>query len=545
VYKVLCAAVIVVCTSCTAVAQSPAQEPPANSCERISQLSLPDIKISSAQLVSPGAFTPPAGMLPAPAATTTLYKALPEFCRVEMTATPSADSSIKIEVWMPASGWNGKFQGEGNGGFAGEISYANLAAALRQGYAVASTDTGHSASAIDAHWALGHPEKIIDYGYRGIHIMTLAAKAVIPRFYGSPQQRSYFLGCSNGGRQALMEAQRLPDDYDGIIAGAPANYWTHLLTNAISNIQTLTLDPASYIPPTKLAAIAHAVNEQCDAKDGVRDGILNDPSACHFDPRVLLCKNGDAESCLTGPQVKALQILYQGGRDSGGRMIFPGYLPGAEEGGNGWGIWIAGAAPGGSLMFAFGNGYFSNMVYGDAAWNYKNANIDDAMKAADEKTAAVLNATDANLAAFKSRGGKLIVYHGWNDPAISALNSIDYFTSVAHTLGEQQADSFVRLYLVPGMQHCSAGPGADAFGASFDSVPQDPQHNIQLAIEQWVEKGVAPAAIIATKYEGEGAAAKVKMTRPLCPYPQAAKYKGAGNPNDAANFTCAVERVIK
>lgn len=538
--RFVCAALFAVCASSAAAAQPHAQ-PPENSCEGLAHFGMPQMKVISAQIVPAGAFMPPAGGEPIPNEAIALYKSLPEFCRVEITAAPSADSTIQIEVWMPASGWNAKFRGIGNGGFAGDIPYSPMAHVLREGYAAASTNTGHTGSPIDARWALGHPEKIIDFGYRGIHVMTMAAKAIISQFYGSAIQHSYFAGCSNGGRQALMEAQRFPADYDGILAGAPANYWTHLLSNALSNAQKLTLNPASYIPSGKLPAVAHAVIEECDAKDGVRDGIVNDPRACHFDPKALLCKNGDAESCLTGAQVATLQTLYDGGHDSKGRLIFPGYLPGAELGGNGWSTWITGAAPGQSLMFAFGRGYFSNMVYSDAAWDYKLAKIDDAMKAAEDKTAAQLNAIDPNLAPFKSRGGKLILYHGWNDAAISPLNSIDYFTSVMQALGGKQTDSFANLYLVPGMQHCLGGPGTDSFGITFQDDPAhvDPQHNIQLALEQWMEKGVAPTTIIARKFEGEGPAAKIKMTRPLCPYPQVARYTGKGDTNDASNFTCS------
>src|SRR6516162_4628373 len=284
-------------------------------------------------------------------------------------------------------------------------------------------------------------------------------------------QHAYFASCSNGGRQALMEAQRFPEDYDGILAGAPANYWTHLLTSALWNAQVTTLDPASYIPTSKIPALAHAVNEACDAPDGVKDGVLNDPRKCHFKPATLLCKEGDSDSCLTQPQVTALEKLYEGARDSIGRQVFPGFMPGGEEGGGGWPLWITGPGPGQSLLFAFGNGYFSDMVYNDANWSYKTAKLDDAVVASDKKFASVLNATDPDMKAFASHGGKLIIYHGWNDAAISALNSIDYYESVRKTMGPAQTDAFLRLYLVPGMQHCSGGPGTDTFG-QFGFSPQ-------------------------------------------------------------------------
>ena len=506
------------------------------SCEQLAQLNLPNTKITSAETVAAGAFTPPANMTPP---LVNFYTQLPAFCRVKAVATPSADSDIKIEVWLPASGWNGKFRGQGNGGFAGEIDYRSLSQSISQGYAAAATDTGHAASGTDARWALGHPEKITDFAYRAIHEMTVVGKAAVKAFYGEAPRHAYFSSCSNGGRQALMEAQRFPEDYDGILAGAPANYWTHLLASAIWNAQVTTLDPSSYIPSSKIPAIAQAVNEACDASDGVKDAVLSDPRKCQFKPSTLLCKEGDSDSCLTKAQATALEKLYQGARDSKGRQVFPGFVPGGEEGRGGWPLWITGEGPGQSLLFAFGNGYFSDMVYNDANWNYKASKLDDAVAASDKKFASVLNSTNPNMKAFASHGGKLIIYHGWNDAAISALNSINYYESVRETMGPAETDSFLRLYMVPGMQHCFGGPGTDTFG-QFGSGPQDdPQHNMYVALEQWVEKGSAPTSVIASRLDGPGPAAKVVETRPLCAYPQEAKYKGSGDTNDAANFVCA------
>jgi feruloyl esterase len=466
------------------------------------------------------------------------YKDLPAFCRVVAEVSPTADSAIKMEVWMPTTGWNSRYQGQGNGGFAGMIVYPALGAAIKRGYAAAGTDTGHTGG--DAAWALGHPEKVIDFGYRGIHEMTLKAKAIIDAFYGDNLQHSYFASCSDGGREALMEAQRFPEDYDGILAGAPANFWTHLLVDAMWVNQATTLDQASYIPASKLPAIGAAVLAACDAQDGVTDGILNDPRQCHFDPATLLCKGADSNSCLTAPQVTALKKIYAGPHDSAGHQIFPGYMPGAEEGPGGWAPWITGPAPGHSLLFFFGTQFFSDMVYEQAAWDYKTYNVDQGTKLADAKTARALNATDPNLKPFRARGGKLIMYHGWSDAAIPAPNTIDYYDSVVATLGQRATDTFLRLFMAPGMQHCGGGPGPNSFGQDANSPPHDPEHNIYTALEQWVEKGVAPSKIIATKYVDDSNHAQgVKMTRPLCTYPQVAKYKGAGDTNDAANFVCA------
>lgn len=507
-----------------------------DSCAQLMATKFSGATIILADSVAAGTFAGP----PTPYGTRDLtapYKNVPAFCRVVVLAKPTPDSNIKIEVWMPASGWNGKLQGLGNGGFAGLIDYVPLGVAVSEGYAATATDTGHAGSPIDASWALGHPEKVVDFGHRGIHEMTRIAKEAVQAFYGKTPQRSYFAGCSDGGREALMEAQRYPADYDGILAGAPANNWTPLLASAVSDTQALTLDPASFIPQAKIPAISAAVLAACDQFDGVRDGILNDPRQCHFDPATMQCKAGeDTDKCLTAPQAAALKKIYAGLRDAHGRELFPGYLPGAEDGQGGWGLWITGPAPTKSLMAFFGLAYFSNMVYEASDWNYKTFKLEGGLKAADEKTANALNAVDPDLGPFKARGGKLIVYHGWNDPAIPALNTVNYYQSVIAKMGERDADSFVRLYMVPGMQHCDSGPGADSFGQGAP-VPEDPQHNVDLALKQWVEKGAAPSTIIASKYAGDDRQ-HPKMTRPLCAYPQSAKYKGSGDTNDAANFVC-------
>jgi feruloyl esterase len=467
------------------------------------------------------------------------YKKLPAFCRIAVDATPTSDSDIKIEVWLPSSGWNGKLQGLGNGGFAGQIDFQELGEAMSRGYAAVATDTGHAGAATDAAWAPGHPEKVIDFGHRGIHEMTRVAKAAVHAFYGKDPQHSYFAGCSDGGREALMEAQRYPEDYDGILAGAPANYWTRLLSTAVVDTQALTLDPASFIPPAKIPTISAAVLAACDELDGVRDGILNDPRQCHFDPASIQCKAGeDSDKCLTAPQAAALKKLYAGPHDAHAREVFPGFLPGAEDGQGGWGVWITGPAPLKSLIAFFGLGFFSNMVYEKSDWDYKTFTLEAGLKAAEEKTASALNATDPDLKPFKARGGKLILYHGWDDPAISALNTVNYFQSVVAKMGQERVDSFLRLYMAPGVQHCGDGPGPDSFGQVGQLGSADPQHSVYASLEQWVEKGMAPSTIIATKYAPNDPNHRVQMTRPLCAYPQAAKYKGTGDTNDASNFVC-------
>jgi len=516
-----------------------AQTNPAAGCESLAKLSLPQAKVLATETVPAGTFKSPVEAPPWMKNVVQLYKSLPAFCRVAVRVKPSSDSDILIEVWLPAENWNGKFRAHGNGGFAGELDYPHLATSILEGYATASTDTGHTGTAVDAAWALGRPEKVTDFGYRAIHVMTEIAKQVIRARFGNAPQYSYFLGCSNGGRQALMEAQRFPEDFNGILAGAPANYWTHLLTSGLWNMQALTNDDASYIPASKLPAIAHAVNAACDAQDGVSDGILNDPRQCKFRPETMLCKNGDAYDCLTAPQITALKKVYEGAHDAQGKEIFPGFLSGAEEGPGGWSTWIIGPQPGKSLINAFTYGFFADILYQKPDWNLKTADLSQAVKLADEKAASILNATDANLAPFREHGGKLIVYHGWNDPAISALNTIDYFDSVRDKVGAAQTESFLRLYMLPGVQHCSGGPGPD-FASALDSPGlRDAQHNVVTALETWVEKGTAPSTIIATKYVSDDPTKGVRLSRPICPYPQSAKYKGSGDANDAASFACS------
>jgi len=510
-------------------------------CEGLKSMALAGTAVSSAESVASGAFAPPSNLPPFVVGDASTYSALPAFCRVQLSARPSADSDIRIEVWLPAADWNGRFRGVGNGGFAGQIAYRGLASALGQGYATAATNTGHSASFIDASWALGHPEKVADFGHRGVHEMARAAKAAVQAFYGKGPAHSYFASCSNGGRQALMEAQRFPEDFDGLLVGAPANAWTRLLTSAVFDAQVTAGDAASYIPSSKLPAIARAVEAACDARDGVRDGILGDPRSCRFDPSTLLCTQGDAPSCLTASQAKALASLYAGARDAKGRAIFPGFLPGAEEGEGGWSAWITGSAPGKSLLFGFGTGFFANMVYEKPDWSYRTASLDSALAAAALKTGRELDAVDPDLRRFEARGGKLILYHGWNDPAISALNSIDYYESVVRAMGGDRASAFLRLYMLPGVQHCGDGPGP----SSFDPKATDPRRDWFLALRSWVESGSAPGAIVATKYEDDPGGApgpgRVRMTRPLCPYPGVAAYRGQGNTNDAASFECATK----
>ena len=438
---------------------------------------------------------------------------------------------------MPETGWNGRYLGVGNGGFAGTMDFQTLAANVKSGFATAATDTGHQGEAGDASWAYKHSEKIVDFGWRALHLTTENAKRLIASYYGSPAKHSYFDSCSNGGREALMEAQRFPEDFDGILAGAPANYWTALISSGALMFQQLK-DPAAYISELKLPAISDAVLAACGSQSGVKDGFVNDPPRCHFNPDVLLCKEGDGLTCLTRPQVSFLKTIYAGVVDTQGRQEFPGHLPGSELGPGGWGRWIFGGAPGDGFGSEYYSNYFRYMVFDDPVWNPFTGQFETDLRRANQKTAQILNATNPDLHAFQARGGKLILYHGWSDPAIPAENTVNYYNTVRKAMGEEQTENFVRLYLVPGMQHCVPGAGPNAFGQL--GLPATGE-GVRDALERWTEDGVAPANLIVTKYENDHFGDRVQRTRPLCAYPTIAKYKGSGNPNDAKNFSCASE----
>jgi feruloyl esterase len=476
----------------------------AASCESLTSLTLPNTTITLATPVAAGEFTP---QDPAPPGAN--FKNLSAFCRVAATLAPSKDSDIKIEVWMPASGWNGKFQAVGNGGWSGAIVYPSLARALAHGYATASTDTGHSGGS--GSFALVHPEKLIDFGYRAVHEMTVQAKAIIAAYYGDGPKYSYWNGCSSGGKQGLKEAQRFPADYDGIIAGAPANYWTHLMTGTLWITQAAHKDEASFIPASKYAIVHKAVLEACDALDGVKDGVLEDPRKCHFDPKTIQCQGDDTSNCLTAPQVETARKIYGASKNPRtGEEIFPGLELGSELG---W------AALGGPQPFAIPIDHFKYVVFKDPNYDWRTVNFDSDVALADKLDNGTINATDPNLKTFVGHGGKLLLYHGWNDQIIAPRNAVNYYQSVLDTMGGA-ADS-VRLFMVPGMNHCAGGDGTGV----FDTVS---------VIEKWVEQGQAPDRIMASHV----ASGAVDRTRPLCAYPKVAQYKGSGSTDEAASFVC-------
>ena len=466
---------------------------------------------------------------------------LPSFCRVQGVIKPTGDSNIKLEVWMPVSDWNGNFEQIGNGGYAGDIAYSFMAPELLRGFAIASTDDGHT-SGTDQSWAIGHPEKVIDFGYRAVHETSVQAKIIVQAFYGKGASYSYFDGCSDGGREGLMEAQRFPLDFNGIVAGAPANFWTHLMVGNVWDEQAFLNNPASYIPLSKISTIQAVALAACDALDGVKDGIVEDPRLCHFNPAVLLCKGTDDSNCLTAAQVEAATKIYSGPRNPRtGKQIFPGYEPGAEAAIGDWPTMLIGRLPKGGRQFSLGNMFFSDMIFENTTWNFHTLNFASDVALTDAKLASILNSTNPDLRQFKAHGGKLIQYHGWADTSIAPLNSINYYQSAVRKMGGlKRTQAFYRLYMVPGMSHCAGGPGPNSFGGIIqDRLPQaNPENDVVDALTQWVEHGVAPGKIIATKFNDDNPSKGILMTRPLCPYPAKARWTGRGSTSDSANFIC-------
>jgi feruloyl esterase len=490
-------------------------------CESLTNLKLPHVTITSVTEVAAGAIV--SGGPPA----------IPGYCKVMGTSRPTSDSDIRFEVAIPeGEAWNGRYLQVGNGGFAGSIPSSTIAMGLRAGYATAGTDDGHqSAVGTDASWALHHPEKGVDFGYRALKETTLAAKAIVAAYEGRSPRYSYFAGCSDGGREALMEAQRYPDDFNGILAGDPANHWTHLLTAAAWNVQALTATPGSAVPAAKLKVLEAAALKAC----GDQDGIIEDPLVCKFDPAVIRCTGADAPDCLTDAQLTAVKKIYAGVHNPRtGAKIMDGYSPGGEGEGAGWAPWLSGFGAGDvehTLQYGFGHNFFGYVVFSDPDYDIRKLNFDSDVAMFDAKSAPIYSSYSANLSAFKKHGGKLIQYHGWADPAIPAKDSITYYTSVQARMGDTQG--FYRLFMVPGMLHCGGGRG-----------PNDVTMPALTALATWVEKGEAPAQIDVPKRAsaGLGALGAVEFTRPVCPFPKVAVWDGTGDRNRAQSWRCTAPK---
>ncbi len=527
--KFLISALIVVVV---VVAFSSAPAFAAQSCENLASVKIADGTITSAAAVPAGPFTPPGG--PGPFGAPRPID-LPAFCRVQLTVTPS----VKIEVWMPMTGWNGNFQAVGNNGYAGNIVYAAMATALRAGFATANTDTGHEASKAD--WAFGTDaaakQRITDFGYRAVHEMTLKAKQLIEAYYGNAPKLSYFNGCSTGGRQALTEAQRYPEDFNGILAGAPAVNWSQQMVSHVWIGLVTTKDQDNYIPAAKLPAIQSAAMDACDTLDGLKDGLITDPRKCKYDPAVLLCKSGDSASCLSMKQIDSLKAIYAPLDDPKGKFIYPGHVPGAESG---WDRFLTGAAPGKGLQFDLGVSYMKYFVLEDPNWDFHSWDFAKDLPRVDSNwTRGVIDSMNMDLRPFRDHGSKLILYQGWGDDTVSPLNTISYYKGVVAKVtggkagdayapetpdfdrAAEQTGGFFRLFMIPGMNHCGGGPGPNVFDG-------------MASLTNWVENKQPPEKIVASHLTNNA----TDRTRPLCPFPQTAQYTGQGSMDDAANFVC-------
>lgn len=431
-------------------------------------------------------------------------------CRIDATLRPTGDSEIKIEVWLPQDRWNERLQSVGNGAWSGSIPQAAMAAALSRGYAAASTDTGHTGNS--AGFALGHPEKLIDFAWRSEHEMTVAAKVIVRAFYGRAPKWSYWNGCSAGGRQALKEAQMFPADYDGIVAGSPGLDWSARSAQAVRVAHALA-DASARLTAPVLDVLHDAVLAACDAQDGLKDGLVSDPSRCRFDPAIVQCRAGGPARCLTAPQVASARAVYTSSVNAASKREMPGLAPGSERGWTDLG-WTASARATGQDQFRF-------VVFKNPDWTIDQFDPERDTFRVDEGESRMLNADDPNLEPFLQRGGKLLQYHGWSDPQISPFASVAYYQRVLDRLGADRVKRSYRLFMAPGMGHCGGGDGPNQLDALA-------------ALERWVEQGQLPDSIVAS----HSTSGRVDRTRPLCPYPLVAAYNSAGSVDDAGSFMC-------
>ena len=512
-----CAVAVALVAVAPALAQDAAGGVPVT-CADLKSLRVPKTVVAVAEAVPAGQYRPPAPPAFGPPVD---FSRLPAFCRVAGTILATAGSDIRFELWLPEE-WNGKFIQTGNGGAAGAIVHASLVDPLTRGYAVANTDTGHQGGAGDFAWAVGQPQKLIDYQYRAVHELTVVGKALTAQRYGRQAERSYWVGCSTGGRQGLKEAQRYPEDYDGIVAGAPASNWSALMALSIA-IQRNIGEGGLAID--KLGVLKEAAIAACDVDDGVADRVITNFATCGFDPATLQCEAAPTAQCLSPTEVAAARRIYAGVVDGSGRTVMPGTGFGSEP------LWAAYASP----QFSIGTNYFRNVVAKDANWNPADFDVDRDLARAEAVDNGAAKAMDADLSEFVGRGGKLITYHGTTDGLIPFGNSVSYHEAVVDELGERRAEDSVRLYLVPGMDHCSGGEGAFAI-------------DWLTPLESWVERDEKPGVLVAAHPSAAQAgpagaapaAASAPFTRPVCPYPQVPRYRGNTDVTEAASFECVV-----
>lgn len=475
-------------------------------CDTLATLSLPQATITAAQAIAAGDYTPPAGGRQAN---------LPAFCRVALTVPPQ----IHIEIWLPTDTWNMRYRGEGGGGYAGQVSYAGLAEGIRRGYATASTDTGHPASAggsfaLNADGTL-NTQLIGDFAERSLRELAIKAKALIAAYYGTAPRYSYWNGCSTGGRQGLMAVQRFPDEYDGLVIGAPAINWDRFIPSELWPSVVMHTTAGGAISAAKLTAATRAAVAACDATDGVADGIINDPRKCTFDPAALVCKTGDdGTTCLTNKEADAIRKIWNGPTTASGQRLWFGLERGAPLN------FLAAGNP-----FAIALTHFQSWIHQNPAFDWHTvteAGFEADFRASQRKFHDVIGTDNPKLDGFRTHGGKMIIWHGEADPLIFPRGTVNYFERVLAENGvAQRVGNFARLFLAPGVGHCAGGDGPNPVGL-FD------------AVVAWVEKGVAPAIVQASRRRPDG----TMLTRPLCPYPTTAKWTGTGSTDDAANFVC-------
>lgn len=463
-------------------------------------------------------------------------------CRVKGQLRPTSDSDIRFEVWLPtAANWNHLYQGIGGGGNAGTFSLSAIRRALDTGYAASGQDNGHVGQYDDSTYAIGHPEKVEDFGWRSLHLVAVASKAVIAEYYGMAQDISLFNGCSTGGRQALAIAQRFPEDYDGISAGAPAIHWPAL--NAISAKfgRYLMDNPGSWVSPEKLSMVQSAVLKAC----GGVNGVVDDVQSCKFDVATLTCTGADNKGCLTQPEVAGLKARFADLVDDTGALIYPGFSPGLETSlGRMWfgatreTRWYSSGAA------RMPEGFFRDYVHADSQWTIRLFEWERDLKTAREGVIGrAVEAENADLSKFMKRGGKLIQWHGWQDMAIPARNSVRYHDAVLKRMGPERTNRFYRLFMAPGVDHCAGGPGPDSIGVNGTTVPgADPDHDVMAALVRWIRQNKAPDQIIATKFGPEGA---VVAQRPWCVYPRFARWDGKGDWSQASSYRCTLPSTEK
>lgn len=507
----------------------------AGSCEALADLRLPDTVIKSAVTVPAGG-----------ADGLKLYPDTPAFCRVVASVRAGPDSDIGVEVWLPVTGWRGVFHGNGNGGFGGLLAagYGPMQAGIRRGYASAVTDAGTApATPLDGDTLIGHPRKWRDWGRLSAHAMTVTGKAITQAYYGAKPERAYYTGCSTGGQQGLIEALYYPEDYDGILVGAPVinRTWGH--ATVLWNDLAANLRPGSRLSDAKLRSLNAAVLTRCGGRGSGLPGdpFLGDPAACRFDPAVLLCKGADSPSCLTPAEIATVRAFYSGPTDRAGKALFFGWPKGSEAPGHfGWDFLQS--RPGGRAPF----GSLFKWVFG-AGWSEAAFQVERDMPKVDAALDPWVNdATRGDLRAFRARGGKLIIYHGWADSLVPPEQTIAFYNHTAKDAGGVgRAQSFARLFMAPGVAHCGGGVGPDAFNSAGVTKPPPStaaEYDLFTALTTWVENGNAPSRVVATRYADASPTASVALQRPLCPYPAKVWYRGVGDTGQARNFVCSLTK---